>query len=354
MRRGIFTLSLLLAALAATPSLAAASITFGANLAREPNNTATCITVQVFPIYGPNCSVESINPATGESSAPPAGEGVVSLFRVRVGPITGPMQIAEEEALRKDNPGDPGHPTYACCKLVALSQVFTPAPNTVTTIPVNFRTKQDLAPEESGYYVDDHFSLSVLAENVPIPAAIDPNASVGIWYPAWQTVGEERAGIYGTSGGTVLFNGEWDPVPGAAPAGAGAGAPVGPVRLPLTVPDIARILNGRALLPLVCNLSQACRGLLQLQNRAGGAARLFAQLRPGNRKPKAITYASTSFNIPAGDKRTVKAKLKAAGKQLLKRNPKAKVWLNVSLKGGPFAVSPSKVTLKPVAAGKQR
>src|SRR5262245_31048138 len=95
---------------------AASAITFGANLARTPNNAATCITVQSFPIYGPNCSVISTNLITGETTVPPGGEGVVSLVRVRVGNASGPMQIALEEALRKDNPADPGHPIYACCK----------------------------------------------------------------------------------------------------------------------------------------------------------------------------------------------------------------------------------------------
>ena len=366
MRRGILVLSLLAAALAVAPALAAASTTFGANLAREPDNTATCITAQGgFPLYDFNCSVLSIDPTTGESTFPPAGEGVVSSFSVKVGPVTGPMQIAEEEALRKDNPADPGHPTYACCKLVALSQVFTPTPNSITTIPVNFAVKQDLAPEESGYYVDDHFSLSVLDKNVPIPAASDPNAGVGIWYPAWQTVGEERAGNYGTSGAMVLLSGAWDPVAGAAPAGAGAGAP--PVAappagggIPLTLPNLAQVRNGKALLPLVCNLTQACRGLLRLQSRpAGGAARPLARKRSGKRgkhhsKRKTITYGSVGFNVPAGKKKTLGAKLNGFGKKLLKRHRKAKVWVNVTLKGTSATVPSRKITLKRAAGKRHR
>lgn len=363
MRRGIFVFALLLAALATLPS-AAAAVTFGANLAREPDNTATCITAQTVPFYDFNCSVLSIDPTTGESTFPPAGEGIVSSFRVKVGPVTGPMQIAEEEALRKDNPADPGHPTYACCKLVALSPVFTPTANSITTIPVNFAVKQDLAPEESGYYVDDHFSLSVLDKNVPIPAASDPNASVGIWYPAWQAVGEERAGNYGTGGAMVLLSGEWDPVPGAAPAGAGAGAPppapVGGAPIPLTLPKLARVRNGKALLPLLCNLTQACRGLLRLQSRpAGGAARPLARRRSGKRgkhhgKRKTITYGSVGFNVPAGKKKTLGAKLNGSGKRLLKRHRKVKVWVNVTLKGTSATVPSRKITLKRRAGKRHR
>lgn len=372
MRRGTLVLSLLIVALAAFPAGAGATVTFGANLAREPDNAApNCLTAQStypFVFYDANCSIQSNDPTTGESSFPPTGEGVVSLFRVKVGATTGPMQIAEEEALRKENPAEPGKPTYACCKLVGLSQVFTPAPNAITEVPVSFHVKQDIAPEESGYYVDDHFSLSVLDKEVPIPLAEDPNAGVGIWFPAWQTVGEERASTYGTCCGMVLFNGDWNAVEGAAPNGAGANAPPGPVvtppapvqQLPLAFPAFANVRNNRALLPLACNLSQACRGLLRLQNaRAGGAARLLARSggkrarRQGKRRRRTITYAAAAFKIPAGKKRTLRAKLKAAGKRLLKHHPKAKVWVNVTLKGTSETVPSRKLTLK-LAGGKKK
>lgn len=354
MRRGLIALPVVLATLAVLPAAAGATVTFGANLAREPNSTANCITIQLFPAYGPNCSIVSNNPTTGESSFPPVGEGVVSRVRVKVGPVTGRMQIAVEEALRKDNPVEPGKPTYACCKLVALSPVFVPAANSITTIPVNFPVKQSLAPEPAtGFYIDDHLSLSVLDEGVPIPAATDSGAGVGIWYPAWQSIGEERAGIYGTAGLTVLFNADWDPVPGVAPGG-GAAATGAALRLPRT----ARVRNGRAVLPLVCNLSSVCRGLLRLQNRPAGAARpLLAGARGrkagrrGKRKGKTITYAATRFRIPAGKKKALKAKLKAAGRRLLRRRPKAKAWVNVTLKGA-ATVPPAKVTLKQ-AGGKK-
>lgn len=342
MRRGVLVLIFLLAALFAVPASAIA-VTFGANLAREPDNTQTCITIQFFPIYGPNCSVVSNNPSTGENSFPPVGEGIVSRVRVKVGPVTGRMQVAVEEALRKDNPTDPGHPTYACCKLVALSQVFTPAANSVTTVPVNFPVKQSLTPEPAtGFYIDDHLSLSILDEGVPIPAATDNSAGVGIWFPAWQNLGEERAGIYGTAGLTVLFNADWDSAPGAAPDG-GAAATGAALKLPRT----ARIVNGRAVLPLVCNLNQVCRGLLRLQNRAVGAARppsSAAERRQGKRRT--ITYAQTAFKIPAGKKKTLKATLRAAGKRLLKRHRRARVWLNVSFKGTSATVPPKKITLR--------
>lgn len=121
------------------------------------------------------------------------------------------MQIVVEQALRQDNPGDPGHPTYACCQAINASQVFTPKANAITQIPVNLPVRQDISPDPStGYYVDQHLSLSVLAPNVPIPASTDPNGSFGGWFPAWK-VGDERAGVYGGQGAVILFNADWSP-----------------------------------------------------------------------------------------------------------------------------------------------
>src|SRR3954447_6271790 len=240
-------------ALALGAPSAGASTTFGANLNRVPNNPNTCGSFDPGPVYGyppgpfDTCSFDFNNLATGETVFPPVGQGVISRVRVRVGPTTGPMQVVVEQALRKDNPGDPGHPTYACCQEAALSQVFTPAPNAVTTVGVNLPVRQDIAPDPaSGYYVDQHLALSVLARNVPIPASSDSNSSLTGWFPAWRN-GDERAGGYGTSGYVILFNADWDPAGGGGGAGGGGNVPGitfgrvrglrdGTARLPITLP----------------------------------------------------------------------------------------------------------------------
>lgn len=204
-----FLAAIALALLLAAPSQSSA-VTFGANLDRAPDNAVACNDPGWFFFYTfPTCSAESNNPSTGESGFPPVGNGVVTKIRVRVGPVTGPMQIVVEQALRADNPGDPGHPTYACCKAINAGPVFTPAPNAITAQNVRLPVRQDIAPDPStGLYVDQHLALSVLAPNVPIPASTDPNAAFGVWFPAWQ-VGEERANPYGSGGATILFNADW-------------------------------------------------------------------------------------------------------------------------------------------------
>ena len=99
--------------------------------------------------------------------------------------------------------------------------------------------------------------------------------------------------------------------------------------------NAARVRNGRALLDLLCNLAVPCSGDLLLQNQQAAQARPY--LAKG--KPKGrVTYAKSSFEIPAGKTKQVKAKLKRAGKQLLAKRKHAKVWANVELDDSADAV----------------
>lgn len=211
MRRAVVKvggLCLLMAAAVLAAPASASAVTFGADLNRVPNSSATCLDLQLIVIAN-TCTVESVNASTGESGFPPRGTGRVTQVRVRVGPVTGPMQIVVEEASRQDNPFEAGKPNYACCTVVDASPVFTPAANSVTTIPVDFTLTQATTPDENGLYLDQHLALSVLDPNVPIPASIDNNASVGAWFPAWGNTGEQRVGPNGTSlPAQVLFDAE--------------------------------------------------------------------------------------------------------------------------------------------------
>jgi hypothetical protein len=319
----------------AAPVPASASTTFGANLNRVPNNPNTCGSFDPGPAYGyppgtfDTCSWDFNDVGTGESVFPPIGRGVISRVRVRVGPTTGPMQVVVEQALRKDNPGDPGHPTYACCQAVQLSQAFTPAPNAVTSVPVNLSVRQDIAPDPaSGYYVDQHLALSVLARNVPIPASSDSNSYLTGWFPAWRS-GDERAGGYGTNGYVILFNADWDPA-GAGGGGAGGGGGDvpgidfgkpralrdGTVRLPITLPG---------------------PGLLGISDdRATAAAK---------RKPKA-RVKSIRRNIKKAGKVTLRIRPSKSGRRTLRARRKLKVKLRV--KFTPSGAQSSAVTTKSV------
>lgn len=207
-------------ALAAPASSTA--VTFGANLSRPVSQANSCDQISATALFPPgqtygSCSLNFQNLTTGETVFPPAGRGFVNTVRVKVGPITGPMQIVVEQALRKDNPSDPGHPTYACCQAVGASQVFTPAANTTTSVRVNLPVRQDIAPDpKTGIYTDRHLALSVLAGNVPVPAAFTSPAETavfGVWFPAWR-VGDERLGPPPSgTGAVILFNADWAKCP---------------------------------------------------------------------------------------------------------------------------------------------
>jgi hypothetical protein len=317
-QRGRIALALLVV-LAAAPSSASATTTFGANLGRAPDNPYTCGS------FGfQSCSWESIQLTTGESGFPPVGTGRISRVRVRVGSVTGPMQIVVEEALRQDNPADPGHPTYACCKAINLSQVFTPAPNAITTVAVNLPVRQDAAPDpNTGYYVDDHLALSVLDPNVPIPASSDGNASDGGWFPAWQ-LGQERCCPYGTAGFVILFNADWDPADsapgtgGSPPGGGGGGAGGVPITLGKLVRDSTR---GTARL----GVTVPGAGLLRLID----AARAAGSSRAAVAKKKAL-IKSIKRNTKKPGKVTVKIKPSKAGKAILRKKGKLKVKVRIS------------------------
>jgi hypothetical protein len=238
------------------------------------------------------------------------------------------MQVVVEEALRKDNPGDPGHPTYVCCKAIQTSGVFTPKANAITEVDVNLSVRQDLTPSANGFYVDQHLALSVLDPTVPIPASRDQNASVGVWFPAWS-VGDERAGSYGTSGANVLMSADWQ----AAGGGFSGGGVVS------LAAKSAKVARGKALVELACNLDEKCAGTLTLSDQRATSAPPFGAKR-------AKTYAEGEFKIKPGRTKTVKAKLTRKGEKLLEDEGKAKVWGNVQLEGSSTVAATFKVKLK--------
>jgi hypothetical protein len=132
----------------ALPAVAGAQSTFGPNLSQlEPNNKVGC---EVDPFLGgftgaPSCTWSS-NVALGEDATnlngaqiPPAGKGTVSQVTVKVGPVTGPMQVVVlREVLEFVEVGTPNvHARVSCCDAIEQSQEFTPAPDAVTSESVN-------------------------------------------------------------------------------------------------------------------------------------------------------------------------------------------------------------------------
>jgi len=240
--------------------------------------------------------------SSSENDIVPEGFGVITRARVRVGRVMGPMQFTVGRAALDRNK-EPGH-QLLCCVWRAAGPVFTPAPNSITTVTLNepveyvrdFQSNQDLW---------DNLALSVLEPGVPIPAA--PTASVttstaGACWPAMQ-LGNAYCAPGGPGNYAVLFNADWE-----ASGGARLAAQFAPVR------------NNAALVPLLCRLAQECAGLLRLQNATAPGAAIAAS--------KTVTYGSASFRISAGKTKTVKVKLGKAGRELMRKHKKVTVWAN--------------------------
>jgi hypothetical protein len=335
----------LLAVLAAGLFIAqpAAAIPFGTNLNRPPSLAAGfCPNFVPFtPQVGQTCAWQSVNLQTGESPFPPAGTGVVTRVSVRVGGSTGPMQMVVLRGLRDPEliPSDPnvengfpGSANYVCCKAVAFSQVFVPAAGTTSTVAVNLPTRNDLAPDPAtNKYVGDFLALQVLSPNVRIPAAADPGAIAGGFFPAWQALGEERAGVYGQTGMAVLFNGDWTPVATGDPAGALPGFAPGPLVngvMPIRLPG-----------PGILRITDALLGRAAANDSAAKRSKRKSRIKPVLR------------NVTKAGKVRVRINPSKTGAKALKRKRKLKVKLRITFTP---AGSPSTATLTKAVTLKRR
>ena len=87
----------------------------------------------------------------------------------------------------------------ACCSTEEYGQVFTPQPNAITTVPLNFLMEKVLdfnqANPQASIRFNDWLGLEVLAPGVPIPGIWTRNGGnditlpTSIWLPAMSTQG---------------------------------------------------------------------------------------------------------------------------------------------------------------------
>lgn len=358
----------------------AGAVTFGADL-NQPVNlpVITCgagVPNQFLGIFWPetgrsSCLWSSVAIGSTQALTPPSG-GTITTVRVRAGATTGRMQVDVVRFLTH-NTATPGHPEVACCFLEKYGPVFTPQANAITTVPTNLPVQEDAFPgpgDLTTIAANDQLALAVLEPNVPVPVFATQNGQADLnvlsyaWYPAptppeVPEPGFNPIGGYADlSGFQVLMNADLDTGggggggAGGAPAGGapgGGGAPPTPLALPAiglpakTIP----VRGNTATVPVQC-LVVDCTGLLTLQNaQQAGLARVASHAKPKQHsKPKAVTYGSARFSVPAGKTAKIKVKLGAGARKLLKRRHSLKVWANVTFTAGggkPYSVA---VTLK--------
>ncbi len=326
----------LLGAALLTP--AAGAVPFGTDLSLPPNTNIDCTVLPLPPPgFQPGFTVvpsgagtctwmaagSALNPQANTFVAPVAG--TVTAVSVRIGQVTGPMQVVVLRSVRDFFSTQPP----ICCTEVARSQVFTPAPNGVTTVATALPVRKDVVPDPiNRTVVFDTLALSVLAPGVPVPlfdtGSHDP-ANLAIpsavaFFPAIAP-NTERFGFSGAGVGGFQVLMAADVTPSATTNPAPQGNVTAPVAL---VGRRLAVNNGAVRLPIRCSLlTGACTGTVRLANGAQAAATIAA----------VKTYGKGKVRIPAGKQARVKVKLTKAGRKLLRRKRTAKVWVNAVIGG---------------------
>jgi hypothetical protein len=382
----------MLGALALAALLAPAhahAIPFGADLNLPANVAFDCTVLPLPNAFGngfaiapsgqPTCTWMAVgtaaDPRQGSLLVPVAG--TVTAVQVRVGPITGPMQVVVLRSFRDTQAFEPS----VCCMETARTPVFTPTPNAVTTIQTALAVRKDVVPDPNNQTTTvDSLALSVLAPNVPVPlfdtGIHDPSnfgaPSALVYHPAVGP-GQERYTNSGVGGFQVLLAADVTPSasgqgPTVGPLGTGP-QPTAPAAIRLVQPAVS-VRNGVAPILVRCDLATGqCTGVLRLQSRQAGAAAATAtapaatsagarrrhagrrgagrarpRRRPARRPPGTVTYGSAIFDVAAGAEGTVRVRLTRAGRRLLRRSARARVWVNATVAGRPIA--PARLTLE--------
>lgn len=354
MRRTAMRAMLLLATGLLCAPASASALTFGADLSGPPVQTPTCpqiaAAVAVLPPASPSCMVTFLG-ASPATLSPPAS-GTVTAVRVRAGANPGPMRINVVRFLFQQT-GDPARPSTAGPFLEAYGPQFTPAANTVTTVPTSLAMTVTGTPDPSDLktiQVIDVLALEILGSNIGVPLYKVDGA---LTYPVFPgPTGQSLAApspnaltSFTTTGAGVGMSADFEPSgnpnvtptpptsPGTAGAGGGQATRPGTLITPkLLLPaTTARLRDGGVSLPLTCQGAD-CAGTIQLLARGGAAA--------------PATYGSARFAMKAGAKKQVRIKLNAKGRALVKRRKKVKLTAKVTFSKGGGATQRFTVTVK--------
>ena len=201
-----------------TSAPASAAVTVGPPLTSPPNVGEGCEAL-VYPSlrqqFGTpdSCTFWGLDFSNRWTSQTPPGQWVVTRARVRAPQVVGPMVITAVEAMRSRS----GAGGIICCKASAESQVFTPAPNAISTIPVRVPVKSTttIVDNEQIEVVDYlGFSMVSRAGHLPLHVAQQgtpgESASVSFIGPAMRA-GQERLQDGSFPSITPLMNADYEP-----------------------------------------------------------------------------------------------------------------------------------------------
>jgi hypothetical protein len=331
-------------AFAAVLPSAGRATSFGADLTLPANGTRTCsqgffpdpFMAQVVGVAFPSCtwwSAGSLSPGQGDALVP-SGGGVLTHVRVKVGPVTGRMQVLVLRQRRHPNVG-----TAACCFYVASTPVFTPAANGVTEIQTSIPV-QNGYDSASGLENFDLLALSSLDAGVPVPSWLGGNGytggAIGGVFPSWTTGVEQVPGYGMVAFGQVLVAGDVEP---PVTTGTGTTTTTGtrPAVTPVTLTPgrsaSLRSANRVAELPLRCRSSLPCAGRVRLQSRSATAS-----------AARVADYGSASFTLKPRASGRVQVKLSTVARNALRRTHRLVAYANITIAGKRYAGL--KVTLR--------
>lgn len=313
------------ALLAIWPSAAWATETktFGADLARPANNTTACSDPVPYAIIAPGAAsctwwgIGSVSDAS-ESHVVPYPGGTVKRVRVKTGPVTGRMQVVVIGLIRSNaSTASPG-----CCFFRRASQVFTPAPNAITEVPVDLPVRHELNALSNAWDYDT-LALSVLDPGVPVPAHRTGAAPTGLGiasgalYPGFDASAPERTSPYSLPEYQVLLQADIDLA--ERPDDKAAPQPDVPEAQP-GAPRIVRAVPGRrgVRADLQCPLGAVCVGDAVL---VADGAKLRAK------RAKQVTLGRRAYRVEAGRTGAVTVALSKRGRRAVKRASRVRAQL---------------------------
>ncbi len=183
----------LLAALALPGSAPAATVTLGSPLTAAPNVNLDCgaklsisfsdlNSYEAGPSNAPDCTYRqsgvfgSLNDPRG-STVP--GTGRITSVSVRSGPTPGLIRFVVLRQLSAAGSGGNEGGTY-CCYFVSETAPVRPAPNTVSTFPVNLPVERSV--DRNQVLTNDHIAISGVSGTGSLPVAVVGPLTRGAFY----------------------------------------------------------------------------------------------------------------------------------------------------------------------------
>jgi hypothetical protein len=352
-RRVLLTGGLLLGGAAMlVPVARAQTVTFGADVSQTPNTAFDCSQRPdgEGSIAGGSCTwtTDDVPTDPSEGLITPAGTGTITAVRIHVGATTGPMELVEftfEVNTLNEN--------ASCCTAAYVSQPFTPAANSITTLSTDLPVHTDGPGEESSppYQVGDLLALNILEDGVDIPALDETSSDLpendwpddAVHWPAYVQGETDVAGGY--TGYVLDMNADWEPGTPSSPPPPTVSptptvTPVAPAPPVLPTPTLTlagarpTVKPGKVNIGIDCGAAAACSGTIAIENEPLVGATVAAKSKQHENR---IVYAQGSFSVSTGQKKTIAAPLTNKGRTAEHKHQKLTVYIDITLGTGSAA-----------------